>query len=97
MTAEAWRQVADTLSNAADLAERRWHPNQYDIYHCLSTAWRGRGTDTVVPWTAVTGAVRALVPSGDISGRNDTEGRSRADVAALLVQAARRVTLRVVA
>lgn len=101
---EEWRQqqvlrgkVCDTLATAAHLAAHQWHPTKFDIYRCLKTAWQARGTDTAVPWTSITGAVRPLVPSGNLYGWNDTKGLTQDAVAALLGRAARNVIERAAA
>jgi hypothetical protein len=96
-SAEEWRQVSDTLSHAQHIAAQKWDRVSCDAYQCLSLAWKLTGTDSAVPFSALTTSLRRLLPSGDILGWNDTDGLTRGDVAALMGRAARSVILRAVA
>ena len=73
--------LATVLDGARLLALRSWHPDRYDIYLCTQRAWRAQNIP--VPYAAIIYQLRRLIANGNLLAFNDTQGRTRADVADL--------------
>lgn len=87
----------DTLRVAQGIAAQRWRQRECDVHRCLLLAWERLGTDSPVPFAALMGACRALVPDGQLLAWNEEPGRCRDHVTALLGRAARGLIARNVA
>jgi WhiB family redox-sensing transcriptional regulator len=77
--------VAGVLESGRTTALRSWDKDKVDVYHVAARAWRAHGM--TVPLAAVFAQLRRVVPDGNVLVYQDVEGRTRADIAEIFVQA----------
>ncbi|WP_396908212.1 hypothetical protein [Mycolicibacterium sp.] len=91
LTASDPHATARVLTAAATTAQRTWHRERCDIYHCLSRAWRATAMPT--SYAALTEAVREHLrrthPGTSIMEFSDAPNRTAAEIAELLAATAR--------